>query len=246
MIDWQVRRVDETGSTNADLAALARAGAGEGTVLVADHQTTGRGRLGRSWVAPPGTGLAASLLMRPTAVLPHRWPWLPLLAGVAVVEALRVRPGADAALKWPNDVLLGAAKLAGILVERVDGPAGAAAVVGVGLNVSAAPEGAVSLHAAGFDVSRDEVLTVLLDVFAARYGEWRDAAGDPEPWLAPAYRARCDTLGRDVLAELPGRPPVVGWAVDVDGDGRLVVRTESGDIAVGAGAVTHLRTLPSR
>src|SRR5215207_4886252 len=159
LVSWQVRRVAETGSTNADVVTLATAGAAEGTVLVADYQSAGRGRLGRSWQAPPGTGLAVSLLLRPTAVPAHRWPWLPLLTGVAVVEALRTYPGIDVVLKWPNDVLLKGGKLAGILVERVDGPAGAAAVVGVGLNVSAAPVGAASLFAAGFpDVSRDGVL----------------------------------------------------------------------------------------
>ena len=136
--------------------------------------------------------------------------------------------------------MIGSAKLAGILVERVDG-AGAAAVVGVGLNVSAAPNGAVSLLAAGFsDVSREELLDALLDVFGPRYGEWLEGAGDPDPWLAAAYRKRCDTLGRDVRPELPGQPPVVGRAIDIDAAGRLVVRTRS-DTAVGAGEVEHLR-----
>ena len=242
MFSWQVQRVPETGSTNADLVKLAKAGEPEGAVLVADHQTAGRGRHGRTWHGPPGAGLAVSFLLRPTAVPGHRWPWLPLLAGVAIVEALQVYPGINTALKWPNDVLVGPAKLAGILVERVDGTSGTAAVVGIGLNVSAAPAGATSLLAAGFaDVSKTTLLATLLDVFGARYGGWRDAGGDPGPWLAAAYRDRCDTLGRDVRAELPGQPPIVGRAVDIDASGRLVVRTGSGDVAVGAGEVTHLR-----
>jgi BirA family biotin operon repressor/biotin-[acetyl-CoA-carboxylase] ligase len=242
MVDWQVRRVPEIGSTNAELAELAKAGEPEGVVIVADHQTAGRGRHGRTWRAPPGTGLAVSFLLRPVAVPAHRWPWLPLLAGLVVVEALQEYPGVYAVLKWPNDVMIGSAKLAGILVERVDGTAGAAAVVGVGLNVSAAPNDAVSLLAAGFsDVSRDELLDALLDVFGPRYGEWLEGAGDPDPWLAAAYRKRCDTLGRAVRPELPGQPPVVGRAIDIDAAGRLVVRTRSGDIAVGAGEVEHLR-----
>jgi BirA family transcriptional regulator, biotin operon repressor / biotin---[acetyl-CoA-carboxylase] ligase len=245
VISWRVRRVAETGSTNADVVALARSGEAEGAVLVADHQSAGRGRFGRSWQSPPGTGLAISLLLRP-AVPAHRWPWLSLLTGVAVVEALRADPGAHAVLKWPNDVLLGSAKLAGILVERVDGPSGAAAVVGVGLNVSAAPDGATSLFAAGFlEVSRDGVLASLLDVFAVRYEQWCDDGGDPEPWLAPAYGARCDTLGRAVRADVPGRAPVVGQAVDIDLDGCLIVRTDAGDVAVCAGDVEHLHTARS-
>ena len=245
MISWRVQRVDETGSTNADLAAVARQGGAEGAVLVADHQTAGRGRLGRSWQAPPGTGLAVSLLLRPS-VPAHRWPWLPLLVGVAVVEALRAYPGIDAVLKWPNDVLLGTAKLAGILVERVDGQSAAAAVVGVGLNVSAAPDGAASLLAAGFpDVSREGVLATLLDVFGTRYEQWSGEGGDPEPWLAPAYRAMCDTLGHEVRASVPGKSAIVGRAVEVDLEGRLVVRTGGGEVAVGAGDVEHVRTPPA-
>ena len=244
MVSWQVRRVAETGSTNADVVTLATAGAAEGTVLVADYQSAGRGRLGRSWQAPPGTGLAVSLLLRPTKVPAHRWTWLPLLTGVVVVEALRSHPGAEATLKWPNDVQMGSAKLAGILVERVDGPAGAAAVVGVGLNISAAPSGATSLLAAGFPgTSRDEVLAAFLDRFARRYGQWRIGVGDPQPWLVQAYSDGCDTLGREVEAHVPGQPTIFGRAVAVDGDGRLVVRTSSGDVAVGAGDVTHLRTV---
>lgn len=248
MTSWRVRHVAETGSTNADLSVAALDGEAEGAVLVADHQTEGRGRLGRSWQAPPGSGLAVSMLLRPS-VPAHRWPWLPLLTGVAVVEALRIYPGADAVLKWPNDVILGSAKLAGILVERVeraDGSPDAAAVVGVGLNVSAGPPGAASLHDAGFsDLSRDEVLAALLDVFGAQYDEWCAVEGDPEPWLAPAYTACCDSLGREVRADVPGRPPVIGRAVDVDIDGRLVVRTDAGDVPVGAGDVVHLHTAHS-
>jgi BirA family transcriptional regulator, biotin operon repressor / biotin---[acetyl-CoA-carboxylase] ligase len=241
VVGWRVRYVVETGSTNADMIPLAESGEPEGAVLVADHQSAGRGRLGRAWRAPPGTGLAVSLLLRPT-VPAHRWPWLPLLAGVAVVEALRVQPGTEAILKWPNDVLLGSRKLAGILVERVDGRSGPAAVVGVGLNVSAAPDGAASLVTAGFpDVSRDDVLAALLEVFGARYDQWTEAGGDPRPWLALIYRSLCDTLGREVQADVPGRRPVVGQAIDIDDDGRLVLRTDVAEVAVGAGDVTHVR-----
>ncbi|MGH8774172.1 MAG: biotin--[acetyl-CoA-carboxylase] ligase [Jiangellaceae bacterium] len=245
MVAWRVTRVAEAGSTNADVASAARAGAAEGMVLVADHQTAGRGRLGRSWQAPAGTGLAASVLLRPLSVPAHRWPWLPLLVGVCVVEALASYPGVAAALKWPNDVVLGGAKLAGILVERVETPTGAAAVAGVGLNVSAAPLGATSLVAAGHpEATRDGVLDALLASLAERYDAWRAAGGDPAPWLAPAYRDVCDTLGRDVRAELPGRPPVEGRAVDIDDAGRLVIRTPSGRRSVGAGEVAHLGTRP--
>lgn len=242
MLEWRVTRVAETGSTNADLVAAAREGGAEGLVIVAGHQTAGRGRLGRNWQAPPESGLAASVLLRPLSVPAHRWPWLPLLVGVSLVEALRAYSGAPAVLKWPNDVLLDGAKLAGILVERVETRDGPAAVAGVGLNVSAAPEGAISLVAAGYDVAgRDGVLDSLLARLGEDYDRWRRAAGDHEPWLAAAYRSVCDTLGREVRAELPGGEAVEGRAVEVDDAGRLVVRTWWGDVAVGAGQVAHLR-----
>lgn len=151
---WDVRWVASTASTNADVAAAARTGAAEGHAVVADHQSAGRGRLGRRWEAPPGAALAASFLLRPDGVPAARWPWLPLLVGVACAEAIAKAAGVDAVLKWPNDVLLtDGRKLAGILVERVDTPPGAAAVVGVGLNVSQRPDqlppGAASLATAG-------------------------------------------------------------------------------------------------
>ncbi|WP_211659026.1 biotin--[acetyl-CoA-carboxylase] ligase [Phytoactinopolyspora halophila] len=133
---WDVRRVAETGSTNVDVADLARDGAPEGIVLAAEYQRAGRGRLDRTWQAPPGTSLAVSFLLRPTDVAPERWAWLPLLVGVAVVDAVEQLTDIRAVLKWPNDVLVGERKLAGILVEQVQEEAGAAAVAGVGLNVA--------------------------------------------------------------------------------------------------------------
>ena len=123
----------QTGSTNDDLLASARAGAAEGAVLVAEHQTRGRGRQGRQWVSRTGSALIFSVLLRPAAVPPADRGWLPLLTGVAVARALRQVAGVDAALKWPNDVLADGAKLAGILAEQ----AGEAIVIGVGLNVAA-------------------------------------------------------------------------------------------------------------
>jgi BirA family biotin operon repressor/biotin-[acetyl-CoA-carboxylase] ligase len=126
----EVRVVEETGSTNADLLAEAQAGAGEGLVLVAETQTAGRGRMGRRWVSPPRRALTFSVLLRP-AVPAGLLGWMPLLAGVAVASALEHTAGVDARLKWPNDVLVDGAKIAGILAERW----GNAVVVGTGINV---------------------------------------------------------------------------------------------------------------
>src|SRR5580693_10311535 len=110
-----VNVVTETGSTNEDLIAAARGGATEGTVLVAERQTRGRGRLGRQWVSEPGAALAFSVLLRPAGVPPAARGWLPLLAGVATARALHGLGAEGIALKWPNDVLAGGGKLAGIL-----------------------------------------------------------------------------------------------------------------------------------
>ena len=133
---WQaVEVVDRTGSTNADLLARALGGAPEGVLLAAEAQSAGRGRMGRAWVSPPRAALTFSLLVRPAAVPRARRGWLPLLAGVAVATAVTAVTGVQTRLKWPNDVLTGPAKLAGILAEAV----GEAVVVGVGLNVSTEP-----------------------------------------------------------------------------------------------------------
>src|SRR5690348_13575860 len=124
-----------TGSTNADLLARAAGGEPEGTVLAAEQQSAGRGRLGRTWVSPPRAAVTFSVLLRPAAVPRARLGWLPLLAGVAVADAVRVVAAVDAQLKWPNDVLAGPGKVGGILAEA----AGDAVVVGIGVNVSTEP-----------------------------------------------------------------------------------------------------------
>jgi BirA family biotin operon repressor/biotin-[acetyl-CoA-carboxylase] ligase len=140
-------------------------------------------------------------------------------------------------------VLLDGAKLAGILVERVETTAGPAAVVGIGVNVSAAPEGAACLAArTGPDVVDPEaVIAALLDRLSSRYEAWRGQHGDPAAWLAASYAGVCDTLGREVRADLPGGAAIEGRAVDLDAAGRLVLMTATGATAVGAGDVVHLR-----
>jgi BirA family biotin operon repressor/biotin-[acetyl-CoA-carboxylase] ligase len=152
----QLDVVERTGSTNADLMAAAMDGAPDRSVLVADYQEAGRGRLTRNWVAPPGSGIAVSVLLRPEGVPPSRFGWLPLLAGLAVLDTVRACTDAPSGLKWPNDLLLGTErrKVAGILAEVAD-PVRPAVVVGIGLNVSAAPPdqpGATSLAEEGADV----------------------------------------------------------------------------------------------
>ncbi|MEU5634470.1 biotin--[acetyl-CoA-carboxylase] ligase [Streptomyces rishiriensis] len=246
--------VQRTGSTNSDLVAAAGAGrAGEGAVLVAEEQTTGRGRLDRRWTAPPRSGLFFSVLLTPGEVPVARWGWLPLLTGVAVATGLSRAAGVDTALKWPNDLLVTVGgeerKAGGILAERAGRADESAVVVGVGINVSLRAEElpvpqAGSLALAGaVSTDRDTLLRSVLRSLEEWYGRWREAGGDPaESGLQETYAAGCATLGRTVRAELPGDRSIVGEAVAVDGDGRLVIATEEGvQEPVGAGDIVHLR-----
>ncbi len=248
---WRdVRVVPETGSTNADLAAAAREGAAEGTVLVTEMQTAGRGRLGRTWTAPPRSGLMFSLLVRPV-VPAARIGWLPLLTGVAVATAVRRMSAGyfegaavDARLKWPNDVLVGERKLAGILAEKLDG----GLVVGVGLNVGLKEAElpvptATSLAIEGAELSdRAPLLRAILREFESWYLAWTAMDGDPQrSGLRTAYKELCGTLGREVRVELPGSAELHGTARDVDEAGRLVVAGPDGERPLSAGDVVHVR-----
>ncbi|MEU5510206.1 biotin--[acetyl-CoA-carboxylase] ligase [Streptomyces fungicidicus] len=248
----EVDVVQSTGSTNSDL--VARAGGGrevaEGVVLVAEEQTAARGRLDRRWTAPARSGLFFSVLLRPAEVPVARWGWLPLLTGVAVATGLSRAAGVDTALKWPNDLLVTVGgeerKAGGILAERAgdDG-----VVVGVGINVSLRADElpvptAGSLALAGaVSTDRDPLLRGVLRALEDWYGRWRGAGGDAGVCgLQETYAAGCATLGRVVRAELPGDRELVGEAVAVDGDGRLVLATGEGvQEPVGAGDIVHLR-----
>jgi BirA family biotin operon repressor/biotin-[acetyl-CoA-carboxylase] ligase len=238
----RVEIVERTGSTNADLVAAAATGAPDRSVLVAEHQESGRGRLTRTWVSPPGAGLTVSVLLRPTTVPASRYGWLPLLAGLAALDTVRELTDVPAGLKWPNDLLIGTEprKAAGILAEV----SGNAVVIGIGLNVGAVPEGqpgATSLAAEGADVDRAAVLVTLLRRLGEREERWRTSRGDPEV-LRGDYRAGCTSLGSTVRVELPGGAVLTGIAEDVDADGRLLILDDSGTRrAVAAGDVVHLR-----
>jgi len=239
---WRdVTVVPQTGSTNADLLEQARAGAAEGLVLVAEEQTAGRGRLGRTWSAPPRAALTFSVLLRPAGVPPSQLGWLPLLTGVAVAAAVRGQAGVPASLKWPNDVLVGERKLAGILAEAH----GDAVVVGVGLNVTLSQDElpvptATSLFIEDAkSADRAELLAAILTGLARRYQDWR--AGPDDAGLRQDYLRWCATIGREVRVELPGGAVLTGTAEDVDDAGRLVVRAPGNLVAVGAGDVVHVR-----
>lgn len=240
-----------TGSTNAVVADRARAGAPEGLVVATEHQTAGRGRLDRTWETPAGSALTFSVLLRPT-VPPGQWPWLPLLTGYAVAKALAAA-GFGARLKWPNDVLLGDRKVAGILVERVEGEGGPAAVVGIGLNVLLTEEQlpvptATSLlvESAGLGhpvPRRTALLATLVETLSEAYDAWQAGIDEGSTArLRESYARVCATLDRDVEVAMPDGSTLAGRATGLDGHGRLLVAPAAGpEVAVGAGDVVHVR-----
>ncbi|MER6702464.1 biotin--[acetyl-CoA-carboxylase] ligase [Streptomyces fimicarius] len=242
--------VESTGSTNTDLAGRARTGAvGEGAVLVAEEQTAGRGRLERTWTAPPRSGLFLSVHLEPGGIPVERWGWVPLLAGVAAATGLAKSAGVDMSLKWPNDLLVSVEgeerKTGGILGEF----AGDGIVVGLGINVSLradelpAPTAGSLALAGAVSTDRETLLRAVLRSLEDWYGRWKAAGGDAAAsGLQAAYAAGCATLDRTVRAELPGGKSLVGEAVAIDGDGRLVLSTEGGlQQPVSAGDIVHLR-----
>lgn len=234
--------VASTGSTNADVAALARDGAPEGQVLVASEQTRGRGRLTRTWASPAGASVAISVLLEPRPDF-LRWGWLSLLAGLAVqdaVAALAPDP-ATVELKWPNDVLVRGRKVCGILSERVEHATGPRAVVGMGLNLTLTTEQlpvetATSLELEGIPADAVTVVAAVLAAFEGHYRAWQ-AEGE----LRPAYESRCASVGRDLEIVVDAETPIRGRGAGVDELGRLLVHTPRGVRPFAVGDVTHAR-----
>ena len=242
---WRIDVVDATGSTNADL--LARHAGGEditGAALLAEHQSAGRGRNGRSWSAPPRSQIALSVGVSAAGVPPDAWGWLPLLTGVALVDAIRTSTGIRAGVKWPNDILVGTGKLAGILAE-VAAP-DPVIVVGLGLNVTLTAEEApdpraTSLQMLGAEMlDRDALVIAILDQLSTRIERWQRTPG-PDRTLVEDYHAHSLTVGSRVRAILPGNHEIIGSAVEVDASGRLLIDTGTEVVTVSAGDITHLR-----
>ncbi|MBE0416685.1 MAG: biotin--[acetyl-CoA-carboxylase] ligase [Coriobacteriia bacterium] len=226
-----------TGSTNADAAALARAGAPHGTAVLASRQTAGRGRLGRSWESPTG-GVYVSAVLRPPFP-PAALTGLPLAVAVGVAGAL-ARFGIEAGVKWPNDLRLDHGKLAGVLLEMsAEADRTAWVVVGVGLNVRRAGseiEGAAYLEDVAGAVGRAEAGAAVLDGIAEGY---RLLVAEGFASVRAAFGERDVLAGSEVRAtDSEGRLIAEGRAADVDGEGRLRVDTSDGVVAVAAGDVT--------
>lgn len=232
---WRIQLHAAAESTNA----LAAAAPERGLVVVADHQTAGRGRLGRDWVTPRGAALTFSAVVDPV-VDDEWWPLVPLVAGYAVARVVR------GSVKWPNDVLLQDQKVCGILVERVQvrahGGDKPLAVVGIGINVDQTAEElpvttASSLAMLGFPWDRTELFGRVLHDLSTWLGVMM---AEPTTFVAN-FRGLCDTLGRDVTVDLPDGSVLAGRAVGIDEHGRLQVETSGGIAAVAAGDVVHVR-----
>jgi BirA family biotin operon repressor/biotin-[acetyl-CoA-carboxylase] ligase len=245
-----VRWFPEIDSTNRYLLDEARAGAPEGVVAVADHQSAGRGRLDRTWTAPAGATLLTSILLRPP--LPPDYLYLVSAAvALAAADACRAVAGVQPEVKWPNDLLVEGRKLAGVLAEAdLGGPAGPAVVVGIGLNANwpgeLPPELAdiaTSLdRAGGAPVDRTRLLVELLRGLESRYAPLLDGGAPARAGLASEYRRRCATLGRTVRVELADES-FTGAATDVTDEGHLLVSTAACLRTVSAGDVVHLRAV---
>jgi BirA family transcriptional regulator, biotin operon repressor / biotin---[acetyl-CoA-carboxylase] ligase len=229
-----VRWLDETDSTNRYLLDAARSGAPDGLVVVAGHQRAGRGRLGRTWTAPPGGSLLVSVLLRP-GLPPEERHLVVMAAAVAMADAVAATTGVIAALKWPNDLLVADRKLAGILAEA----AGDAVVVGIGVNLDwpELPDELAAIATAcnvegGRPTTREELLTE----FLARYETYLDDLTGTRA----AYRDRLETIGRRVRVERPDAT-LVGTATGIDDAGRLLVAVDGVTESIAAGDVVHLR-----
>jgi BirA family biotin operon repressor/biotin-[acetyl-CoA-carboxylase] ligase len=238
----ELRVLERTQSTNADVAAAARDGVAQGLVVVAEHQDAGRGRLDRSWTSPARAGLTFSVLLRPSAPR-ATWSWLPLLAGLALQQSLVALTELAVGLKWPNDLLVGGRKLAGVLAEV----SGDAVVLGIGVNVTSRPEElppqATSLAIEESPViDRDTLFRAALRSLGNAYDGWGLRDGSSAE-LRSEYAAACVTLGSRVRVTLTGGGVLEGAGDAVDPDGRLLVRSDDGTVtAVSSGDVEHVRS----
>lgn len=234
---WDIQRFATIDSTNTWVLEQARNGASEGLVAVADEQTAGRGRLGRSWIAPPGSSLLTSVLLRPNGLAPDRLHLATAAVALSGADAVSEVASFEPHLKWPNDLLVDTRKLAGVLTE-IEGDA---LVVGIGINCTwpdeLPPEIAeiaiAANHVAGQPVATRDVLEALLRHLERRLDAGWDA-------VAQEYRSRCATVGKEVRVELSGES-FTGTATDIEDDGALIVTTDTGPRRVVAGDLIHLR-----
>lgn len=242
-------QVKSTGSTNSDLVAAASANPADYpsfSVLVTEEQTSGRGRAGREWVAPAGSSLFVSVLLRPGRQELDTFGWLPLMAGLSLIEAIQATTSIEAKIKWPNDVLIGGKKVAGILSELI--PNQKAVVIGFGVNLfqdreDLPVESATSLSLEGSAVRDVDLLLSHLLHCLHRNMEWFDSASSfgASNYLRETISKKCATLGRDIKVLLPGDESFVGVAERLDEQGRLIVQSGGETRTISVGDIVHLR-----
>ena len=246
----RLESVATTESTNTDLIAAATANSAEWpdfSVLVTAEQTAGRGRSGREWQAPAGSSLFVSVLLRPSAVPATQFSWLPLIAGLAMSNAISGFAGSTRAMvKWPNDVLIADKKVCGVLSELLGDLSGV--VVGAGVNVFQSQDQlpvptATSLAIESIEVgSLDDLLAAFLTNLRRYYEEFIALAGElAGSELLAAINSACSSIGRDVRVVLPGDQEFLGRATAIDDLGRLVIQGETETRAVSVGDIVHLR-----
>ena len=259
----RVEVLDRVGSTNRELIARLHAEPNawhSPSMLVADHQDDGQGRAGRTWQTPPRAALTVSFALQPDGPI-SSFGWIPLLAGLGTVTALRATAGVPASLKWPNDLMVPAPdgtdldgwgrarKVGGILSELVETSAGRVVVVGIGVNVSQAPgelpvpSGSSLALAGAREVDREILLVAFVAALDDLMGRWREHDGDVHAaGLAAEVATVCSTLATRVRVELPGGDEVTGTATRLGPDGALVVVDDTGtEWHVRAGDVHHIR-----
>lgn len=238
--------VESTGSTQVDLVKKVRDGvATHGDVLATEFQSAGRGRLDRTFIAPPRSALLFSFYIEPKSK-GERWGWLPLLAGQsvcrAISEVLDIKSGDTVKLKWPNDILLNDRKVAGLLAERVETPGATGVVIGIGINVYTRQEelpvpNATSFALQGYsECDRNELLAHILKSFSDHLERWENEDSS----LLLEYTNASATLGRQVSIEIPGQSNVLSVAAGIDASGALVLE-DGRHITVGD--VVHVSAL---
>ena len=230
----QLHLHQELASTNSEALRLAHAGTPHGTVVVADHQSAGRGRRARQWYSPPGANIYCSIVVRgvgPSLTLSEWLSWVPLISALAAAEAVHTTAAVSLSLKWPNDLLFQERKVGGILCESTHISADTPIVViGIGLNVNMTEESfpedlrqtATSLYAISHrPINRVQLLTQLLLELEQKLDELRTHG--PER-LRHAYASRCGTLGKQVRLILGDQQELLGTAESIGADGALQVR----------------------
>lgn len=234
IVGSEIRYLNETDSTNRQAYALGEAGAGEGLIVIADRQSAGKGRLGRTWVSPPGVNLYLSVLLRPP--LPsYAAPQLTFLSALAVSRAIAAVTGLAPTHKWPNDVLIDGCKVAGLLNEMsAESDRIRFVVLGIGVNLNMTADqfpadlrtpATSLLLAGGQPVARARFARALLEQLDALYAEYLRCG--PAPILT-AWEAHCDLVGKAVTVDEGGGPALRGTVAGLDRDGALLLTLANG------------------